>query len=266
MLFEGAISLNMAGRRPLTPNEERRLLRAVRRLKARDRALVTAQWLTGFRVSEILSLRVSDVFRNGALVPKIGVRPSRLKGGYGSTRRVPVSPELGRALERQLAHLRRTCKLDPDLPLFVSRQEGEGGATRPLHRDSARLIIRAAFAKAGIEDDGRLGCHTLRKTWARRVYDQSGHDLNLTRAALGHGNVAVTQRYLDVDDDRLFQAMAAVDFTRRRRLPTTMPQAAALVPLDLLPGDPVMPFLPSKSVGLPSCMTEAAANSAFVGI
>jgi hypothetical protein len=27
-----------------------------------------------------------------------------------------------------------------------------------------------------------------------------------------------------------------------------------------------MPFLPSKSVGLPSCMTEAAANSAFVGI
>jgi integrase len=228
----------MAGRRPLTHTEERRLLRVVRRLKPRDRALVTAQWLTGFRVSEILSLRVSDVFRNGALVPKIGIQPSRLKGGYGSTRWVPLSLELARALETYLTDLRQRYDLTPDLPLFVSRQDGEGGKARPLHRDSARLLFRAAFARAGIEEDGRLGSHSLRKTWARRVYDQSGHDLNLTRAALGHGNVAVTQRYLEVDDDRLFEAMAAVDFTRRSRTPTPISRAPAHVQLDGLLSDP----------------------------
>jgi integrase len=228
----------MAGRRPLTPTEERRLLRVVRRLKPRDRALLTAQWLTGFRVSEILSLRVSDVFRDGSLVPKIGVKPGRLKGGYGTTRWVPLSPELARALETYLGYLRRWCHLTPDLPLFVSRQDGKGGEARPLHRDSARLIIRAAFARAGIEEDGRLGSHSLRKTWARRIYDHSGHDLNLTRAALGHGNVAVTQRYLEVDGDRLFEAMAAVDFSRKRRAPEPISRAAAPKQLDLLPSDP----------------------------
>jgi integrase len=213
------ISFNnhMSGRRPLTSIEERRLLRVVRRLKPRDRALITAQWLTGFRISEILSLHIGEVWRNGTLVPKIGIRPGHLKGGYGSTRWVPVSPELARALETYLAHLRRRYELTPDLPLFVSRQDGDGGIARPLHRDSARLIVRAAFAKAGIKDDGRLGSHSLRKAFARAVYDHSGHDLNLTRAALGHGNIAVTQRYLEVDEDRLFEAMAAVDFTRRSR-------------------------------------------------
>jgi len=40
----------------------------------------------------------------------------------------------------------------------------------------ARHIIKHAFARAGIEDDGRFGTHTLRKTCARKVYEASGHD------------------------------------------------------------------------------------------
>src|SRR4051812_49157858 len=46
----------MAGRRPLTRPEERALIRIARRLRPRDRALVTALWSTSFRISEILAL------------------------------------------------------------------------------------------------------------------------------------------------------------------------------------------------------------------
>ena len=108
----------MAGRRPLSKIEERKLLRVVRRLCPRDRCLITAQWWTGFRISEILSLTVSQVMRDGALLPKIGIRPAHLKGGYGATRWIPILPELARALERHLGWLARRFEITPDLPLF----------------------------------------------------------------------------------------------------------------------------------------------------
>jgi integrase len=154
------------------------LLSVVRELPPRDRCLITAQWFTGFRISEILSLTVGSVLRNGEIVSKIGVAPRNMKGGYGRTRWIPVLPELQRALESYLGWLRRRLELSPAMPLFISR-EGDGeGNLLPLTRESARRIMHAAFAAAGVENDGRLGTHTLRKTWARKVYEirQGHHD------------------------------------------------------------------------------------------
>jgi integrase len=207
----------MSGRRPLTPLEERKLLRVARTLPARDQALVTTQWLTGFRVSEVLSLTVGHVLRSGAIAQKIGLTPRHLKGGYGRTRWIPVLPELHRALARHLGVLRRQCVPGPDLPLFLSRQKNPDGTARALSRESARLILHAAFRRAGIENDGRLGTHTLRKTWARAVYHHSGHDLALLRVALNHSDVSVTQRYLEVEAEAVEAAIRGCDFTRGPR-------------------------------------------------
>jgi integrase len=121
-----------------------------------------------------LRITVGSVLKNGEIVSKIGLAPRLMKGGYGRTRWVPMVLELRRAVERQLGSLRRRFILSPDMPLFLSRESGEGGDLKALSRDMARHIIKGAFAKAGIEDDGRLGTHTLRKTWARNVYKSSG--------------------------------------------------------------------------------------------
>lgn len=83
----------------------------------------------------------------------------------------------------------------------------------------ARHIIRTAFEKARIEDDGRLGTHTLRKTWARKVYEASGHDLLVVSARLNHSSIAITQRYLEPDEDDALAAMTSCDFTRGSRKP-----------------------------------------------
>lgn len=208
----------MAGRRPLTRDEERKLLRIVRDLPHRDRTLITTQWLTGFRISEVLSLTIGSVVRNGEIVSKIGVAPRNMKGGYGRTRWVPVLPELRRALESYIGWLRMRYELKPDLPLFLSRQDNADGTARALTRETARVILLRAFARAGIEDDGRLGTHTLRKTWARNVYENSGHDIVLLRAAMNHSDVSVTQRYLEVNEGELEMAIRGCDFTRARRL------------------------------------------------
>ena len=189
----------------------------VRSLDARDHALVVTQWFTGFRVSEVLSLKVGSVFRAGKVVGKIGVAPRNMKGRYGRTRWIPVLPELTRALERQLSWLRQRFELTPELPLFMSR-EGDGeGHCRALHRESARRIIHGAFSAAGIVNDGRLGTHTLRKTWARRVYENCGHDMMILKAALNHSSVSVTQAYLEPSEDQVLAAMMKCDLTRTSR-------------------------------------------------
>jgi integrase len=194
---------------------------------------VSSQWFSDFRVSEVLSLTVGSVWRNDRLVSKIGITPQHLKGHYGRTRWVPVLPELARALHSYLAHLRRKYMLTPDLPLFLSRKNNADGTVRAITREAARQVIRGAFFKAGIEDNGRLGTHSLRKTFARSVYRHSGNDLVVLKSALGHSDVAVTQKYLEIDEDRVAAVIAKVDFTRRPRKPAPLavPVAVPAVPI-----------------------------------
>lgn len=66
-----------------------------------------------------------------------------------------------------------TIILHPDLPVFDSRASHNDGSPKAIGRERARLIINRAFAAAGIVDDGHLGIHALRKTWAKHVYKNS---------------------------------------------------------------------------------------------
>lgn len=104
--------------------------------------------------------------------------------------------------------------LDPDSPLFVSRQHDPDGSPRPLCRSSAHIITKQVMAKARIEDDGRLGTHTLRKTLARKVYALSGKDIMVTRDAMGHSSLMVTERYLETTREDVDRAILRGDFTR----------------------------------------------------
>lgn len=111
----------MKARRPLTEAEEHRVVEVARTLAPRDRALITTQLFTGFRISEVLSLTVSQVCRSGTILPQIGVAPRRLKGKRGQTRWVPVVPELERALKVHLHEMEAQSggSLAPTQPLFI---------------------------------------------------------------------------------------------------------------------------------------------------
>lgn len=180
----------------------------------------------------MLSLAIGQVYDGRQVRSKIGIAPRDLKGHYGSTRWVPVVPELRDALETYLARRSRHGELRLDAPLFVSRVRGTDGQPRAIGRSNAGKLLRKVFAKAGVADDGRLGTHSLRKSFASRVYDLSGHDMLLTRDALGHSSVSVTERYLEVDRDRLDAIIAKGDWTRRRRPKPSVPREAVapLVP------------------------------------
>lgn len=61
-----------------------------------------------------------------------------------------------------------------------------------------------------------MGTHTLRKTWARKVYKHSGNDIMILKAALNHSDISATQKYLEADEDKVMAAIAKCDFTRKK--------------------------------------------------
>lgn len=178
--------------------------------------------LAGFEVatdiSEILSLTVGSVLRSNEIVSKIGVAPRNMTGGYGRTRWIPVLPELHRALDSYVSWLRCRFVLSADMPLFFSREKDRASNFRSLTRETARFITHAAFSAASIENDGRLGTHTLQKTWARSVYRNSGNDIMILKEALKHSDVSVTQKYLEADEADVMAAIVKCDFTWKTRV------------------------------------------------
>ena len=57
-------------------------------------------------------------------------------------------------------------------------------------------MLKKAFLDAGL--NGKLATHSLRKSFAQRVYEESG-DIYLVQELLGHRNVSTTQKYIGVN-------------------------------------------------------------------
>ncbi len=135
----------MAGSRPLTPSEERHL-RHIRRINARDRSLISAQLFLGFHISEVLALTIGHVWDGNRIRARVALPPCFLKGGYGTTRTIPMGPELRRALERYLAQRGRHEQLRPNAPLFLSPRYRPDGAQKSVCLSMAKKSSRTPWS------------------------------------------------------------------------------------------------------------------------
>lgn len=213
-------------------------------------------------MSEILRLTVGQVWRQGEILPQMGIPPRHLKGKRGSTRWVPILPELRRALSHHLRSLQLQFALTSDLPLFPSRQSDTNGNLRPITRGQAHSIVKRAFAAAGIADDGRLGTHTLRKTMAQNAYRHCRDPL-IVKELLGHTDLATTQVYLATDEAEVQAAFAACDFTRvPRKLPPVEASRVAVppVPQPIIRGAPGLQLFlfPDRDAAWPTGLAAVA--------
>ena len=185
----------MKGTRPLNNDEIRRVSAAFTGMyEVRNRGLFMLGVSTGGRISELLSLRIGDVYQNGTAVTDLLYDKSIVKGGEVS-RAVPVNIDGRQAIDSLIEwHREQYQNTEPGFrPLFPSRQKS---GTLPMHRQTAHDILKTAFTSAGL--NGKLATHSLRKSFAQRVYEQSG-DIFLVQELLGHKSVSTTQRYLGVN-------------------------------------------------------------------
>lgn len=176
----------MKGCRPLTETEKSQVIDAINgRYQLRDRLILVFGIYAGFRISEILSLRVKDVFQNGVVPNHVTVQRRNVKGKREG-RTVVLHPAIKDAV---IQYLLSNLGLSPDAPLFVNQS-----GTKAISRQQAWNIVESAFSACGLT--GTLGTHSLRKTFALNAYEKSGHCLLRTKRALGHTDIRTTEKYL----------------------------------------------------------------------
>ena len=184
----------MKGTRPLDNIEIRKVSEAFSgKYAVRNRSLFMLGVSVGGRISELLALKVGDVWQNNKPVKDLLFDRNIVKGGEVS-RAVPVNMDGSQAIEALIAwHTEIYGDLDPKRPLFPSRK---GQGSQPMTRISAHRSLKPAFEAAGL--NGKLSTHSLRKSYAQRLYEQT-NDIYAVQEMLGHKSVVTTQQYLGVN-------------------------------------------------------------------
>lgn len=155
-------------------------------IAARDAAVFMLLYGAGLRISEALSLKMSDAPFGDAI---------RIRGKGGKTRLAPLLPAARAALDAYLS-LRPPAKL-ADEPLFLSVRG------KPL---SARIVQRDMKRRAqALGLDACATPHALRHAFATELL-AAGADIRSIQELLGHASVAATQRYTKVDTEGLVAA------------------------------------------------------------
>lgn len=184
----------MKGTRPLDNKEIRNVSKCFDgKYEVRNRSLFMIGVSTGGRISELLSLVISDVWQNERPVTDLLFDKSIVKGKEHS-RAVPVNIDGREAIGHLIQWHKQTYKnTDAHRPLFPSRNKN---GNKPIDRQTAHEALKTAFMQAGL--NGKVASHSLRKTFAQRCYDHSA-DIYLVQELLGHKHVATTQKYIGVN-------------------------------------------------------------------
>ena len=184
----------MRGTRPLDHEEIQQVANCFdSTFASRNRCLFMLGVSTGGRISELLSLTINSVYQNGAAVTALLFEKSIVKGKEHS-RTVPVNRD-GRQAIAELIDWHSECygNTESHRPLFPSRN---GQGEKCMTTRAAHNVLKKAFESVGL--NGHLATHSLRKSFAQRLYDHTG-DIFVVQEMLGHKSVATTQRYLGVN-------------------------------------------------------------------
>lgn len=160
-------------------------LRYFEQTSSRNHLLFLLGIYTGFRISDILKLRVRDV----ADTMHIAVTEQKT----GKVRRVVIHDKVRLPLRRYIEGKSRTDYL------FESRQRGKSGKKKPLDRSTVDKILKQAAKEINYKEP--IATHSLRKTFGYRYYNASGGDIAALMKFFNHTSQEITIRYVGLEQD-----------------------------------------------------------------
>lgn len=153
----------------------------------RNRAIIETLYSCGLRVSELVSLKISDLFLEESFL--------RVTGKGDKQRLIPVGDPASDAIRLYLA-VRAGGKISKGCEdiLFLNRRGGK------LSREMIFILIRKQAKAAGVEKE--ISPHTFRHSFASHLVE-NGADLRVVQQMLGHSSILTTEIYTHINSDRL---------------------------------------------------------------
>lgn len=189
---------NMSQAKTLTPAEIEHVLEhiAQRSYAMRNRVMLLTGLWSGMRVGEIASLSVGDVVNaDGTIRAEVRLTAEQTKGRH------PRTVFLPQKLQLELAdYMKLRPNAQPHHPLFI---------TAGRKRFSANVMAQHfhyLFKHAGIAG---ASSHSMRRSFITNLANK-GISVRVLAEISGHRSIAVTQKYIDVNDDMKRNAVELV--------------------------------------------------------
>ena len=159
----------------------------------RNKAILEVMYGCGLRVSEVISLKISNIYPNDEFI--------RVFGKGNKERLIPISQSIIKTLYLYIDGERKTQDINPKHTdtLFINRR-GAG-----LSRQMIFLIIKDLAEKAGIKKN--IGPHTIRHSFATHLLE-GGADLRAVQQMLGHSSISTTEIYTHISDQYLREVIS----------------------------------------------------------
>ncbi|MGB5237477.1 MAG: site-specific tyrosine recombinase XerD [Flavobacteriaceae bacterium] len=158
----------------------------------RNRAMVETLYGCGLRVSELINLKISDLFFEEDFI--------KVTGKGDKQRFVPISQVNQKYIDLYRYHVRlhQNIKKGHEDILFLNRNG------RKLSRAMVFAIIKKLSEAAGLKKN--ISPHTFRHSFATHLL-QNGADLRAIQQMLGHESITTTEVYMHVDRSHLVEVV-----------------------------------------------------------
>ncbi len=154
----------------------------------RNRAIIETLYSCGLRVSELIYLKISDLFFEEGFIRVIG------KGN--KERFVPINLYTIKIINIYINHIRIKIKIQKGFEdfIFLNRRG------KQLSRNMIFIVIKDLVQKSGI--DKNVSPHTFRHSFATHLLE-NGADLRAIQQMLGHESITTTEIYMHLDKSYL---------------------------------------------------------------
>lgn len=162
--------------------------------QARDVAILSLLYSTWLRVTELISLRITDISSDS--------KQFRVIGKGNKLRSVFITKQARKDLQNYLA-----VRDDISPYLFISLSMNSYG--KALSRNSVAALVKRYAKLVGIQQ--KVSPHTLRHSFATSLLKKWA-DLRAVQTMLGHASITTTQIYTHVDDKHLQDVHSLLDW------------------------------------------------------
>lgn len=159
--------------------------------EVRDRAMLELLYATGIRVTELITLKLSDLNMPMNYI---------ICRDRNKERVIPFGTAAREALARYLSGAREALVKDASFDTLFVNCSGE-----PMSRQGFWKLIKSYTKKAGITAD--ITPHTLRHSFAAHLVE-NGADLRSVQEMLGHSDISTTQIYANMGHKHLREVYA----------------------------------------------------------